>query len=262
MCRQLSHRLNRGPSTSISKATLYVPKNTITKILTPKDGWDSVNNLTPGIIGAEEEDDNNFRRRIIENGLNIRGVSLLGSIVDSIAEIPGVLSVKGLENTAEVIQTIEDVQMSPHSIFLSVHGGEASKIAEVITKIKPVGCAMTGNQQVYYFDNRTGYNYKYLIYRPDVVPISVEIEYSNNRFTTPDTPDQLTKFAEEIIKNNPYGIGATVAGADLAGKMGDFKLADILSVKLRAQNGAPHDYQMTTIKQIPVISGVSLKKIN
>ena len=68
---------------------------TLTTIVTPVTGWDSVNNELGGIVGALEENDNIFRQRITANWLNIRAKTILGALIDNVAQLADVVSVLG-----------------------------------------------------------------------------------------------------------------------------------------------------------------------
>ena len=228
--------------------------NTLNQIIDVKDGWDSVNNVSDGIIGYEGENDNEFRQRITANWLNIRSVSLLGSVIDNIAQLDGVVSVVGRENKDSIQKNIDGIEMPPHSIFLSVLGGNSEQIAKVITERKTIGCNTFGNTQIFYYDTNVDYQYSYKIYRPEFIDLSIKIQYEKNFFTPVDIENKIKKLIMEYVKNNPFKNGQTVSGHKLSEALSDFELISLLSIKVSKDGSDYFEYIPFPLTQVATLS--------
>ncbi|MCH5202383.1 MAG: baseplate J/gp47 family protein [Oscillospiraceae bacterium] len=238
--------------------------NTLTEIVTPVNGLDSVNNPSDGIMGYARESDSTFRKRITDNWLNIRGRSILGAIIDNVAALDGVISVIGRENYATTSRIIDGVSMQPHSIYLDVLGGSGSDIAKVLTEQKTLGAATNGSIQVIYNDDIVGYPYSYNIARPSVVDVYVQIEYENNYYTPANVEQDIINQMTAYIQENPFMIGETISGNELSNALTNFEYANILSVKVSTFNADFVDYVQTNIQQVGVVSSgnISVKLVN
>lgn len=237
---------------------------TLTTIVTPVNGLDSVTNVTDGVMGYAEESDGTFRQRITDNWLNIRGRSILGAIIDNVAALDGVISVVGRENYATTARVIDGVSMQPHSIYLDILGGNGADIAKILTQQKTLGAATNGNIEVVYYDPLVEYEYAYNIARPAMVNIYVQVEYSANYYTPADVEQQIINNVLAYVANNPFMIGATISGNDLSNALTNFEYADILSVKVSTTDSDYVDYVQTNIQQVGVVSSgnVSVKLVS
>lgn len=237
---------------------ILCPANTLTTIVNPITGVDGVTNVNDGIIGYAQESDNSFRDRITANYLNKRARAILGAIVDNIAAINNVISVVGEENPEDDTVTKSGVSMPPHSIFVTVLGGETSAIAEVIAKQKTLGAETLGNTDVSFIDEYSGFLYKYKIYRPTQVTIYAKIEYSANEYTAPNASDEIKALITEYLANNPFKIGQTVTGALLANALDGYNKVDLLSVKVSTDGTTWVDYITSTKTQFATLSATNI----
>ena len=254
---------NNGTATvqfqAMNPGPITCPANTLTEIITPVVGWDTVNNDYDGIVGMDAETDNVFRNRITANWLNKRARAILGAIIDNVAALPGVVSVLGRENPNNTELVIDDITLSPHSVYLAIVGGNAVDIAKTIAAQKAMGAATVGNTAVAWVDERIDYQYAYNIQRPTVVPVEIEIQYRANNYTGADIGPQIVNTVMAYIADNPFMIGVTVAGADIAAALAEFNQIDLLAVKVRKSNtDAWADYVTTTISEIASVSATNI----
>lgn len=227
------------------------PAGTLTTIVTIVDGWDNITNSTAGVIGYETENDNEFRTRVTANWLNKRARSILSAIVDNIAAVSGVISVVGRENYGDEPLEIDDITLSPHSVYLCVLGGGASDIATVFAGQKTLGAGVNGNTEIEYYYASIDYIYKYQIERPAVVPIKLQIEYEANAYTSADVETQIKSIVMQWVADNPFKIHQTVSGNVLAQSLAGFNQINLLSVKVALVSGGDFtDYITTTISQV------------
>ena len=230
------------------------PAGTLTEIITTISGWDSVTNPTAGIVGYNSENDNVFRDRITANFLNKRARAILGAIIDNVAAINDVVSVVGGENPTDETATVNGIEMPPHSIYLTVLGGNAATIAQVIAEQKTIGAETVGNTQVAYTDPRIGYQYTYNIYRPTVVPIYVQVQYTANAYTPANADTQIMGLISEYVTNNPFKIGQTISGNMFGVALAEYNKVDLLAIKVSTDNSTWTDYVNISQTQVAVLS--------
>ncbi len=226
----------------------------LNQIVSAISGWDSVNNIMDGIVGYDVESDNIFRSRITANWLNIRGKSLLGAIIDNIAQLPNVMSVICRENPYGSAKVIDGLTLAPHSIWLTVLGGSSVDIAKTLGERKTIGAYTNGNTNINYFDENVNYNYIYKIQRPDAVNIEIQVNYEANNYTPLDIDEQIKNLIINYINNNPFMIGQTITGAELAKSLNGFNQINLLSIKVKSTGDNYQDYVNTSLAEIAVLT--------
>lgn len=229
------------------------PAGTLTTIVTTISGWDSVTNPTDGIVGYNTENDNMFRDRITANFLNKRARAILGAIIDNVAAINDVVSVVGGENPTNATAIVNGIEMPPHSIYLTVLGGNDAEIAQVIAQQKTMGAETVGNTQVAYTDPRINYQYTYKIFRPTIVPIYVQVQYTPNAYTPANADTQIMGLITEYVNEDPFKVGQTVSGNKLAVALAEYNKVDLLAVKVSTDNATWQDYVSIDQTQVAVL---------
>lgn len=234
------------------------PAGALNTIVTPVSGWDSVSNTYDGVPGYDTESDNIFRERITANMLQKRARSALGAIVDNVAAISNVVSVVGRENVADTTATIDGIEMAPHSIYLAILGGEDKTIARVIAQQKTLGAATNGNTTVSYLDNDIGYTYQYLIQRPAQVELRVLVTYANTLYTPVDAQSRMVALIMEYVAANPFKIGQTITGTDLANALKTYDVIDLLSVEVAINSSRYTPYVRTALNEIAGLTAANI----
>ncbi len=240
---------------------VVIAENSLTDIINPIDGWDSVTNNNSGVIGYDKESDGVFRKRITTNWLNIRGKTLLGALHDNLAQLDGVRSVVTRENDSKSEKIVDGVTLEPNSVYICILGGAATDIAKVIMDKKTVGAATNGNTTITYNDPTSGVLMSYLIRRPDELTIDVEVDWRQNSYTPADIDEQISNTLQYYVNQNPFGIGDSITGNNLAKAFNNFKYADILSVKVKIGLQEFADYVDATIEQIPVLGTITPNEV-
>lgn len=234
---------------------------TLTEIITNITGWDSVNNETDGIVGYDTESDNLFRERITANWLNIRAKGLMGSIIDTVAQLDNVLSVVGNENYDSIQQTIDGIVMKPNSIYLTALGGKDEDIAKAIYNKKTNGTAVNGNVVIGYYDNDLQRLFNYLIYRPNFTNIDIQVNYQSNSYTPTNIVEIIQNTINSYVANNPFMIGQTVSSNLINKAFSSFNQADILSIKISLDSIDWQDYITFTNLQVAVINQIVVNEV-
>ncbi len=181
---------------------IEVNKNSLQKIVSLVNGWDSVDNPNIGIIGRNEESQQEFeRRRYLSVSKNAHGTA--ASVYASLANLPDVLDVAVLENRTNNNLEDKGVIIEPHSIFISILGGDESLIAKTIYEKLSAGCGTSGNEEIIHIDkefHNAVYNYK--ITRPSYLDVFIRVSINLHA----ETPSTIIEDLQRVIYNNFYAL--------------------------------------------------------
>lgn len=144
--------------------------NSITRIVTPIAGWQTVTNDDPAVIGAPVETDATLRRRQ-SYSTSIAAVAVVDGIVAELANLSGVQQIAYIDNDTD---STDGNGIPSHSIAFVVEGGDADEIAEVIARKKTPGTGTFGDIIKTVVDSK-GVPATIRFSEPDQVPISIGI---------------------------------------------------------------------------------------
>jgi uncharacterized phage protein gp47/JayE len=113
---------------------------TLTQILTPTRGWQSVTNASAATAGNPVEVDATLRQRQTASTA-LPSLTVLGGIYAAIANLSGVTRLQVYENDED---TADADGISPHSIAAVVLGGDATEILTSIASKKSPGTGTDG----------------------------------------------------------------------------------------------------------------------
>jgi len=169
-----------------------VAANTITVILNPISGVESVTNPDEVTGGRDEETNAEFRERY-DKSISKGGSSTAESVEASLLELSGVR-----DALVEVNETMEDVDgIPPKSLAPTVFGGDNEEIAQAIFETKAGGIQSFGDIQVQVLDKR-GNPHTIGFSRPTEIPIYVDIALTtNSNFPA----DGATQIRTDVIKH-------------------------------------------------------------
>jgi uncharacterized phage protein gp47/JayE len=169
---------------------------TITTIITPLVGLESVNNFTDVLVGDNVQSDDDYRLRLFQEVRKLGGGSLEAIKSRILNNVNDVLAVKIFENH----EMIEVAGRPPKSIELLVEGGLDSDIAEELWQSKGGGIETFGTV---YFDiiDSQGDIRKMWFSRP----VKAYVWFRVTLTTGPDFPVD----GEELIKENIVRHGRT-----------------------------------------------------
>ena len=170
------------------------PANTVTTIVsngaTPLNGWDEVNNPSPGAVGSDVESRAAFEfRREQSVALNAHGSIV--AIGAAVFDVPGVIDVLALENFTNATITgaingnpnVTNFPVVAHSIYIAAVGGDPQAIGEAIFSKKNDGSNMNGNTTVTIVDTsyqvpQPTYTYTFEIPNNTALKFAVQIQNS------------------------------------------------------------------------------------
>ena len=137
------------PFQNVVLGPIACPANTLTQVYQQIPGWDSINNPTAGVAGANVESQAAFAlRRLASVAANSQGS--LASVYGAVFSVPDVIDVYVYENSSNISITVGSTSYSmlPNSIYVGVAGGASAAIAQAIFTKKSPGCNMNGNTPV------------------------------------------------------------------------------------------------------------------
>lgn len=189
--------------TCISDGAISASSGTLTKIVTTVTGWDTVTNVT-AIVGSLEESQSAFEQRR-KDSVSLNARSTVNAVYANVAQCDGVIAVYAVDNKKNIAETIDKYSLTPHSIFVSVIGGENADIAKAIYDNLSAGCDYNGNTSVDITNEHSGAVETVKFYRPDVFNIYVKVQIQNNA----SLPDDYENIVKQAVYNNFYGLDST-----------------------------------------------------
>lgn len=189
--------------TCLTDGAISASSGTLTKIVTTVTGWDTVTNAT-AIVGSLEESQSAFEQRR-KDSVSLNARSTVNAVYANVAQCDGVIAVYAVDNKKNISETIDNYTLTPHSVFVSVIGGENEDIAKAIYNNLSAGCDYNGNTSVDITNEYSGAVETVKFYRPDVFNIFIKVQIQNSA--------QLQNDYENIVKqavyNNFYGLDNT-----------------------------------------------------
>lgn len=170
---------------NVTNGPIPCPEDTLTRIYKAIGGWDTINNPAEGVLGRDVETRDEFEaRRQASVALNARGS--LQSVFANVFAVPDVIDVYAAENVTNSTVPIgsTNYQMLPHSLLVSVVGGDNEEIADAIWRKKDIGCDMNGDTTIIVVDSE-GYlppypQYSIKFERPTPLPILIEVQLADS----------------------------------------------------------------------------------
>jgi uncharacterized phage protein gp47/JayE len=182
------------------------PAGTLTEIVTPVAGWDSITNPLDAEVGRERETDSELRARRLEN-LQVGGAGTVEAIRARLLQ--------EVENVTAAI-VIENVELTPDvdgregkAIEALVDGGETEDIAELLWQARGHGIKTLGDVSHNITDSQ-GFEHTMRFSRPTDIALWVRVEITRN--TEEDFPvEGLDDIAANVLDyGNTLGIGDNV----------------------------------------------------
>lgn len=189
--------------TCISDGAISASSGTLTKIVTTVTGWDTVTNAT-AIVGSLEESQSAFEQRR-KDSVSLNARSTVNAVYANVAQCDGVIAVYAVDNKKNISETIDNYTLTPHSIFVSVIGGENADIAKAIYDNLSAGCDYNGNTSVDITNEYSGAVETVKFYRPTQFDIYVKVQIQNNA----SLPDDYENIVKQAVYNNFYGLDST-----------------------------------------------------
>lgn len=187
-------------ATCTATGAVSAAPNTLTVILSPVAGWQTVNNASAAALGAPVESDAQLRERQSASTA-LPALSLLESLFAQVANLPGVQRVAAYENDTDATNA---TGLPPHSICFVVLGGNATTIAQTLANGKGQGVNTFGSTTVQVID-QNGVPINIHFYILTTVTITVTITLRALSGYTATIGDYIQQAVAAFISNLAIG---------------------------------------------------------
>lgn len=183
---------------ALTAGPIACPAGSLNTIYRTIPGWDSVENLTDGVVGQAQESTADFEeRRALSVAQN--AVGILPSVRAAVLGISGVVDAYVTENNTGSDVVVGSQTILAHSIYVAVEGGTDEDVANAIWSKKPPGCAYSGSTTVVVEDENSGYvsppTYNVSFQRTADLAINFVVQIANR----PDVPSDAAAQVEAAI---------------------------------------------------------------
>lgn len=181
------------------------PTGSLSRIYRAVMGWESLNNPAAGVQGSDVESRADFEYRR-KQSVAINGHGSLPAIYAAVFDQDNVVDVFVTENTAsvEVGMGATNYVLAPHSLYVSVLGGNSQDIARIIWSKKNTGCDYNGNTAITVTDDSYSYpqpSYNVRFQRPIIKPVLFNVQLARN----PALPANISELVQTAIIKAFYG---------------------------------------------------------
>lgn len=253
----------QGLFTCTELGEIAAPAGSITEIYQAIVGLDRIENTQDATLGTVVESRADFAyRRQNSVALNAHGTP--PSVYASVFALDGVQDVFVVDNVEDsyVQYGATNYFLKPHSIFVSVVGGDDNEIADSIWRKTGVGCNYNGNTQVTVFD--TTYDnprpeYKIQFMRPNPLPIYFNVTIEQGRNVPNDIHDIVKKAIVSAFNGTDAGVRARIASHIHATRyiytvISAIKDVHLMKIEIGSTFGVYGDFVELGIDQYPTIS--------
>lgn len=175
----------------------------ITELKTMIIGVERVSNPEKALESIPEETDAEFYNRAVYFGSTAKNASFR-SILANIAQTQGVIKIAGVENLTDKEIRQEGMTLAPHSICVSVLGGDDLAVANAIRKSRSLGSGMNGNITINLANSYSATPYSFL--RPTPVPLYVKVYLNKNyNFLPINFDDTIYENLKSFVKQAKIG---------------------------------------------------------
>jgi uncharacterized phage protein gp47/JayE len=182
----------------------------IINIVTPTQGWTSVNNSVAATVGLATETDSQLRARQSISTAQ-PSLTVLEGLKGAIAAIPDTTRLEVYENDTNAA---DSNGLPAHSITAVVEGGSDAEVAQAIFSKKSPGCYTNGTTTVNVTDNY-GHVTPIRFYRPSYVDIDVTVNLVQQPGYTSQTTDDIKNYIAAYL--NTIAIGDDLLVSSLWG---------------------------------------------
>lgn len=180
--------------------------NTITKIMTPTQGWTDVTNPEASAIGTAVETDSQLRARRAESVAG-PSQSMLSGLKGAIEALDNVTRVAAYENDTD---TADANGIPSHSLCMVVENGDDDEIAQTILNRKGVGCGTYGDTTVDVTDD-FGQSYSIRFSRVQYVDVDITVTLSQRSSYSASIPDDIAAAIVSYLQDFSIGTELTTS---------------------------------------------------
>lgn len=156
-------------STCTVNGVIETLSHTLTSIQSPILGWVSVDNPFDAIVGSEVESDDDLKLRY-QTARAFGANNTMNSLLSDLQRLHGVRYAYIDNNPSNN----PSGSLPPHSFSVTVEGGDATQIAQIVLNNTPAGIWSFGDQQFPAYDIN-GVVHNVYFNRPSLLPITIKI---------------------------------------------------------------------------------------
>lgn len=185
---------------------IQVAPDSVTRILTPTLGWESITNSDEATTGTITESDSSLRARQAYSTAQ-PSQSILDGLKGALESIDDVSRVATYENQTA---TTDSLGIPSHSICCIVEGGTDEDVANTIYNRKGLGCGTHGSTSYEIIDN-SGQAVEIKFSRLAYVEIDIEINISARAGYAASTPDDIKAAIVDYLDTFSIGVDLTTS---------------------------------------------------
>ncbi len=204
---------------SVEPGAMEAGAGQLSQIVDSVLGWETITNPAAATLGRSTESDEASRLRRRQT-LGLQGRSVAEAVTSNVHNVAGVRSLAFRENPTSTAATIDGVNLTPHSVWVSVDGGASDDIAAALLRSKTAGAAWNGSVSVAVTDPISGQIYTVLFNRPTPQGVAVRVMVrGNSQVSDPITAvrDSILRYARgEIPGEAGFVIGVDISPFEIS----------------------------------------------
>lgn len=229
---------------------IEIAAHAVRTIVRALPGWDTVDNLLPGVVGQNVESRAAFERRRY-NSVAKNARSVLAAVYAEVGDLAGVIDLLCRQNRKPYPVTQGGVTLGEHSIYVCVLGGEDAAIAKAIYDSNSGGSDYNGNTSYVYTDPVTGAIETVQFERPAELALMVQATYRPASNTPADIETRIKAvvvadfYGEYVPPNEVYPlnervhIGDTLDASRFYCPLSHAGVTGLISIKVAVASDAP-----------------------
>lgn len=180
---------------------------TLNKIYQAVFGWDSITNLSDGVLGRNVESPSEFETRRARS-VALNAVGIVDAIQSAVLAVPGVVDAFVMDNPRNTPFSVggstsgSGVLLGANSVYVAAIGGNPQLVAEAIWSRKPPGCSYNGNTTLTVTDPSLNYAFPRPSYEVTYeIPIPLNLAFLVRLLPDPRIPSNATQLVRTAIIN-------------------------------------------------------------
>lgn len=187
-------------ATCTTPGAITAAADTVTNIMTPTLGWQSVTNPAGAAAGQPVETDAQLRQRQTKSTRN-SGLSIIDAILETVLDVPGVQQAQAYENDTG---STDSLGLPAKSMAFVVSGGDAVAIATAIMNKKNPGPELIGTTTEVLVD-AVGISQTIKFTVPTVVELKMGLTLKTTADYTTDVGTAIKGFLAQYVNALPAG---------------------------------------------------------
>lgn len=232
----VSGTISGVPFVALKKGNISPEQNTVSKIVTPVIGWETVNNPFATVdFGEDQESDYDLRYRIAKSRFS--GISVIDDIVSALYRLDNMISCFVYNNPTNqnvFVRPGSSQVALPHSVFVVVYGGGSNyDIANALYRTVSAGCNYSPAESgsvVYNYPvkiNGATIVYNITFNRAITVPFYSQIKVKSNKYIG-NAQDLAKQIKKSVVDWSTQGVGG-VDRLNVGASVSPFEIGSAIS---------------------------------